>query len=135
MCKDIHLDANEFSLLVTELPATYVRLHRNQWMRGWTIVALKRHASELFELTHEELSQFWSDVSRVAKAMDRIYRPVKLNYLVMGHLCPHIHCHLLVHSSEDDPHKPINMGEQEILLDEEEYSSMIHELRRAINAV
>ena len=47
MCADIHLDVNPFSFKVAELEHTYVRLPRNQYQRRWTIVAPKRHASEL----------------------------------------------------------------------------------------
>ncbi len=135
MCQDIHLDVNPFSFLVTELPFSYVRLPRNQWMRGWTIVALKRHACELFELTNDELAGFWGDVARVAKALDGIYQPTKINYCVFGHLCPHLHCHLLIHSFEDDPTKPIDMNEQTVLLTEPEYVAMLDNLRRGVAAL
>jgi diadenosine tetraphosphate (Ap4A) HIT family hydrolase len=64
---------------------------------------LKRHACELFELGEQELLEFWQDVARVAKALDTVYQPTKINYCIFGHLCPHIHCHLLVHSFADDP--------------------------------
>ncbi|MBC7809318.1 MAG: HIT family protein [Akkermansiaceae bacterium] len=133
MCQDIHRDENPHSFLVTELPTSYVRLPRNQWMRGWTIVALKRHACELFELSPEELAGFWRDVAVVAKALDGIYQPTKINYCVFGHHCPHIHCHLLIHSFADDPGKPVDMQEQTVLLSDGEYRTMIHELRERIS--
>ncbi|HEX5417310.1 MAG TPA: HIT family protein, partial [Chloroflexota bacterium] len=132
MCADIHLEENEFSFKVVELRTSYVRLPKNQYLRGWTIVALKRHASELFELSEAELLGFWQDVAQVAKALDRIYRPAKISYGVMGFRCPHLHCHLCVHSYADDPHKPIDMNEQTVLLADDEYAAMIAELREAI---
>ena len=132
MCADVHLEEKEFSYKVAELRQSYVRLPKNQYMRGWTIVALKRHASELFELSDAELLGFWQDVAQVAKALDRIYRPAKISYGVMGFRCPHLHCHLCVHSYEDDPHKPIDMNEQTVLLEDEEYAGMIAELRRVL---
>jgi hypothetical protein len=45
MCADIHLDENEFSYKVSEFEHTYVRLPKNQYQRGWTLVVLKRHAA------------------------------------------------------------------------------------------
>ena len=72
MCADIHLDENEFSYKVAEFRHTLVRLPKNQYVRGWTIVVLKRHASELFELKDAELSAFWRDVSSVARALDQL---------------------------------------------------------------
>jgi diadenosine tetraphosphate (Ap4A) HIT family hydrolase len=132
MCADIQLDENPFSFKIAELRQSYVRLPKNQYMRGWTIVALRRHASELFELSDAELSGFWKDVAQVAKALDRIYRPTKISYSVMGFRCPHVHCHLCVFSYDDDPHKPIDMNEKEVLLPPSEYQTMIGELRNAL---
>jgi len=49
LCADIHLEVNEFSFLVAELEWSYVRLARNQYRPGWTLVALKRHASTVMD--------------------------------------------------------------------------------------
>lgn len=135
MCADIHLPENEFSFLVAERRQTFVRLPRNQFMRGWTTVILKRHACELFELSPQELSEFWQDVSEVARVLQAVYRPVKINYCVFGHLCPHLHCHLLLHSYEDDPHKLIDMNEKTVSLTDGEYQTMIGEMRDRLPAV
>ncbi len=129
MCEDIHLPENPHSFLVAEREHTFIRLPRNQFLRGWTIVVLKRHACELFDLSPIELAAFWHDVTDTARALDALYRPVKINYCVFGHLCPHLHCHLLVHSYADDPHKLIDMNEQTALLSEAEYQKMINDLR------
>jgi hypothetical protein len=72
MCADMHLDENAFSHKVAEFEHTYVRLPKNQYVRGWTILALKRHANELFELTDPELAAFWQDVARVAEARSTV---------------------------------------------------------------
>jgi ATP adenylyltransferase len=94
-----------------------VRLPKNQYQRGWTLVVLKRHAHELFELTEVELAAFWRDVARVAKALDYLYHPTKINYSVLGNLCPHVHCHLIPQTFDHDPHTPVNMNAQVVLLE------------------
>ena len=109
MCADIHLAENPHSFKVCELSQSIVRLPRNQYMRGWTLVVLKRHAAELFELSPHELHGFWDDVARVAHALERVYAPAKINYLIFGHRCPHVHCHLLAHGYDADPHKPVDI--------------------------
>lgn len=133
MCEDIHLPENQHSFLVADLDITYVRLPRNQYKRGWTILALKRHASELFELTAEELSGFWGEVSAVAEVLNQIHSPAKMNYMVFGNRCPHIHCHLIPVTFEDDPNQPIHMLEKEVFLADAEYQETIHQMRRLIN--
>ncbi len=67
-CEDIHLEENAHSFKIAELEQTYVRLPKNQHWRGWIIVALKRHANELYELTPKELRKFWDEVSFIAKS-------------------------------------------------------------------
>ena len=132
MCADIHLESNAFSFLVTELPRSYVRFARNQHRRGWTILALKRHAAELFEFAPDENSEFWQEVARVARALDTVDRPVKVNYGVFGNLCPHIHCHLVLQFRDDDPRKPVDMNEREVELTPAEYAQAVGDLRRAL---
>lgn len=132
-CADIHMEANEFSLLVAELEWSYVRLARNQYRRGWTIVALKRHACELFELTDVESAGFWRDVAVVANALDHVYQPAKINYAVFGNLCPHIHCHLVPLFFSDDPTLPLNMQAEEVRLEEHEYQRIIEVLRQVLD--
>jgi diadenosine tetraphosphate (Ap4A) HIT family hydrolase len=117
---------------VTEFEHTYVRLPKNQSRRGWTIVVLKRHASELFELTELELSAFWRDVTLVARALDGLYQPAKINYAVYGNLCPHLHCHLVLQTFADDPHLPVNMNAEVIVLQPTVYRQAVVALQQAL---
>jgi diadenosine tetraphosphate (Ap4A) HIT family hydrolase len=132
MCVDAHVDVNPFSYRVAELDWSVMRLARNQWCAGWSVVILKLHASELFELGDSELCGFWRDVASAARALQAVYRPVKINYAVMGTLCPHIHCHLLPRFQTHDPHAPLNMNEREVVLDDTEYQRIIGDLRREL---
>ena len=65
----MYLEENRFSFKVAELQQGIVRLARNQYLPGYTVVIFRRHANELFELSVQELTQFWQDVSRVAKVI------------------------------------------------------------------
>jgi len=132
LCADIHLDVNEFSFRVAELEWSYVRLARNQYRRGWTLVALKRHACELFELTDSESDGSWREVAAVARALDHLYQPAEINYGVFGNLNPHIHCHLVPQFFSDDPMLPLNMQAEDVRLDDQDYQRTIHALRQAL---
>ena len=132
MCADIHLEANAFSFLVAELRQSYVRLGRNQYRRGNTVVALKRHANELFELSDDELADYWRDVADAAAAIQRVFAPVKINYAILGNLCPHIHCHLLPQFATDDPPRLLDMGDGQLLLTDQEYEQVVADLRREL---
>jgi len=132
-CLDIRLEENPYSFKVAELSQSIVRLPRNQYWRGWVIVALKRHATELFELTADELSGYWQEVALVAKAVQRVFHPVKINYAIYGNLCPHLHCHLFPQQIGNDPHAPIKQNAEEVFLTEAEYRQIIKELQAVMN--
>ena len=40
----------------------------------------------------------------VGRSITEVLGPTKLDYLVMGHLCPHVHCHVYPQYEDDDPH-------------------------------
>lgn len=70
---------------------------------GYAYVIWKgRHVAEPWELTGEEAEGFWSEVGRVAHAVEERYRPAKMNWLSLGNGVPHLHIHL-VPRPPDDP--------------------------------
>lgn len=113
MCEDAHKDENDFSLLIAELPFSYLRLPRNQSPKGWVSLIFKRHVTELYQMTPNELNGFWADVAAASLAVSAEFNPVKLFYGVFGSIVPHVHAHVLPKYSEDDPHAPITMGKPE----------------------
>ena len=55
--------------------------------------------------------------------------PCKLDYLVMGHLCPHVHCHIYPQYDHDDPHALINVKDGDVRLTVERWQDRIDEIR------
>ena len=43
------------------------------------------------DLSEVEASAFWFDVLRVGRAMQVAYRPLKMNYQLLGNGVPHLH--------------------------------------------
>ena len=54
----------------------------------------KRHIVEPFELDEPELTAFWKESMAVAKALDDLTQPSKMNYEIYGNTIPHLHLHL-----------------------------------------
>ena len=54
---------------VADLPHTTVYLHEDQFFPGWTVLVLKRHATELFHLDREERAGVIEEVAGVARAL------------------------------------------------------------------
>jgi diadenosine tetraphosphate (Ap4A) HIT family hydrolase len=113
MCSDAHLATNPYSDLIGSSLSSYTRLSRNQSQPGYSIVIFRRHVSDLSELEPAERASFVEDVVAVSKAISSLFVPVKIDLLMMGHLCPHLHCHVFPQYQEDDPHAPVDLNRQE----------------------
>ena len=129
MCSDAHLETNLHSQLIAELRQSYARLAHNQYRRGYSVVILKRHANELYELTDVELAGFWRDVADTA-ALQRVFGAVKINDAVLGNLCPHVHCHLVPLYATEIPPPVLDWAEGEVVLDEQGRGPILANLQR-----
>ena len=88
-------------------------LSRYPMRPGYTVVIWKgRHVAEPTELSADEAAGFWAEVGRVAGAVDRCYRPTKMNWLSLGNGVPHLHVHL-VPRPLDDPRAGGPLGESD----------------------
>ncbi len=88
-------------LHIADLEASRVFLHEDQFFPGYALLVLKRHAAELYELSAAERRTLVEEVSRVAEALARVFRPVKMNYELLGNQVPHIHWHLVPRLATD----------------------------------
>ncbi len=80
---------------MAELPSGRVVLQDDADFRGYCILVFRRHACELFDLTHAERSALIEDINRVAQAVRRVVQPGKLNYAMLGNMAPHLHVHVI----------------------------------------
>jgi len=111
MCADAHLGENEHSILVLSTATSHVRLARNQAHPGYTLVILRDHVTDLADLAPDELGAFWHDVQRVGRAIGMVFEPRKIDYLVMGHRMPHLHCHVFPQHGGDDPKRNVDISD------------------------
>jgi diadenosine tetraphosphate (Ap4A) HIT family hydrolase len=84
-------------------------LVRDEIARGYTVLVWRgRHVAEPTELTDEESVSFWFDTLVVCRALERHYRPAKLNLLMLGNSVPHLHTHIVPRYVHDpDPGRPL----------------------------
>ena len=94
-------------LLIAELETARAYLHEDQFFPGYVLLVLRRHATELYELAARERAVHLEEVSRVAQALARAFRPVKMNYELLGNQLPHIHWHVVPRRADDPiPREP-----------------------------
>ncbi len=105
MCAQGRPEENEFGIRVYRSDTSDGYLQKaDVGQRGYSLVIWRgRHVADVTQLTETEAGAYWSDVLRVARALELHYTPAKLNLMTLGNELPHLHTHVIpryVHDSE-----------------------------------
>ncbi len=87
--------------IVAELETGYLLVGDFQYFRGYTIFAAKEHKEELHELDAQTRTKFLVEMSQVAEAAFRAFKPEKMNYELLGNKVRHMHWHLFPRYAND----------------------------------
>ncbi|HTG12207.1 MAG TPA: HIT family protein [Candidatus Eisenbacteria bacterium] len=86
------------ALHIADLALSRVFLHEDQFFPGYVLLVLRRHVTELYDLPAPERATLMEEVSRVAQALAQVFRPVKMNYELLGNLVPRLATDPALHS-------------------------------------
>lgn len=122
LCKQDRAKEDRFGVRVFEGRYSRAYLQKVEYPLGYTVVEwLGPHVSEPTDLSDLEASAFWLETLRVGRAVDRTFRPLKMNYQVLGNTIPHLHVHVIPRYEADPqpgipyyPHDRGNPSEEEI---------------------
>jgi diadenosine tetraphosphate (Ap4A) HIT family hydrolase len=118
---------------IAELGPSHLRLAANQWVPGYCVLVCTEHVVEPYQLPEEDQAAFFADVLRAARALERVFRPVKLNYELLGNSVPHLHCHLTPRYYGDPaPGRPIHQNAERVFLSDAAYAHRIGLIREAL---
>lgn len=93
---------------IVDCGTTIAYLHDDQFFPGWTVLVLKRHATELWQLEPDERAALIEEVSGMARALGTAFGAVKLNYELLGNQLGHIHWHVIPRLADDPaPRLPV----------------------------
>ena len=93
---------------IGDLGLTKAYLFEDQFFSGWTVLILKAHRTELFQLTQDERTKLIEEVSRAGEALTKILDVGKINSELLGNQVPHIHWHVIPRLITDpDPLNPV----------------------------
>jgi diadenosine tetraphosphate (Ap4A) HIT family hydrolase len=103
-------------------------------LRGYTVAIWRGdHVADPTELPDGEAMSYWSEVLRVARALDDHYRPAKLNFLVLGNTVPHLHTHISPRYVDDPaPGRPLDPADNRERLPEDEFARDVSALRELL---
>ncbi len=80
---------------VKELETGYVVIGDHQHFEGYALFLYKNHDyTELFQMEAQERAKFLQEMTVVAEAVSRAFRPDKMNYELLGMGDAHLHWHL-----------------------------------------
>ncbi|MCM1035287.1 MAG: HIT family protein [Paludibacter sp.] len=124
---------HDLMLPIAELRVSRAFLFKEQTYRGRCLVAYNGHINDLNELTDEERNAFMADVAQVTRAMQKVFNPEKINYGAYSDKLSHLHFHLAPkYVDGPDYGGTFRMNPQEVYLTDEEYNTMIEQLRNAL---
>lgn len=86
---------------VMELKTGYVVIGDHQFFRGYTLFLCKKHKTELHQLDPKFKKQFLWEMSLVAEAVHKTFKPKKLNYELLGNTDQHMHWHIFPRYKND----------------------------------
>lgn len=95
MCaNDFGADDIGWGILLRRGEVSNAYLWRSGQVRGYAVVIYTgRHVAEPTELDEGEAAAFWRDVLVLGRAVEALYEPLKMNYLLLGNQIPHAHWH------------------------------------------
>ena len=107
--------------------------------RGYCVVIWRgRHVADPTELTADEASQYFAEVLRVGRAVEKRYQPIKMNFEMLGNSLPHLHTHVVPRYLDDgEPGHPAHFMridlEDEPKIPEAEYARDVAALRAVLS--
>jgi diadenosine tetraphosphate (Ap4A) HIT family hydrolase len=109
-------------------------LHRAQVQPGYTVVVWRgRHVADPTELSDDEAVAYWLETLRVARALERFYHPVKLNFDTLGNTVPHLHTHVVPrYLADENPGGPARFMTEDRVhppIPEERFRDEVNRLR------
>ena len=90
-----------------------VNLERRTRLLGYCLVVWRHgHVAEPTDLSPEQASGYWREVLAAGRAVRAQFDPVKVNYLTLGNLVPHMHTHVVPRYLDDPaPGGPIEWAQ------------------------
>jgi diadenosine tetraphosphate (Ap4A) HIT family hydrolase len=135
MCHDLKVnkDVNEEGYWVSDLNICRLRLMKNQFVPGYCVLFCLTHVREPYELDPKERAMFFDDMIQTGLALEKVLRPTKMNFEILGNGLPHLHCHIKPRFHGDiAPGIPIDQNAYTVLLKPEEYEERVELIRSAL---
>ena len=105
---------------------------------GYSVVIWRgRHIADPTELAEDDASAYFGEVLRVGRALETHYRPIKMNFEMLGNSLPHLHTHVVPRYRDDgEPGRPAHFMRTDLAsapdIPEAEFARDVTALRAAL---
>ena len=87
----------------------------------------------MIDISDEERNAFFGEVSKVAKAIHKVFHPDKVNYGAYGDTGCHLHMHIVPkYNGGDEWGGTFTMNPDKVYLTDKEYEEMAEAIREAL---
>jgi diadenosine tetraphosphate (Ap4A) HIT family hydrolase len=132
-CNHLQSGCNPHGFPIAKLNICRLDLMRSQFVPGACVLYCLRHVTEPYELNKEEQQDFFEDLMRSAKALADVFKPIKMNYQILGNISPHLHAYLQPRFYGDaEPGWPTDPFKEQIILTEIEYQERVNSIQQAL---
>jgi diadenosine tetraphosphate (Ap4A) HIT family hydrolase/predicted kinase len=141
MCADGRAEVAHGSSRVFAGRVSDAYLVRNEvGQRGYCVVIWRgRHVSDPTELSADEARDYFDEVLRVGRAIEQQYKPIKMNFEMLGNSLPHLHTHVVPRYLDDgEPGQPPHFMRiarpNEAKIPDDEYNADLAALRAILDS-
>ena len=112
-------------------------VRENVGQRGYAVVIWRgSHVADPTELSDDDAGVYFAEVLRVGRAIEQHYRPIKLNFEMLGNSLPHLHTHVVPRYLDDgEPGHPARFMRTDFrgtALPAQQYDDDVRALRRLL---
>ena len=110
-------------------------LERHAIATGHVAVVFRhRHVSAFTDLPPDELAHYWADIQDVGRAIEHVFKPCHVNYLLLGNIVPHLHVHIVPRYLDDSaPERPLPWNTSPVA--EELFTARFRQLKDAMTSM
>lgn len=122
-----------FGIFICNLPANKVYLFKEQSHKGRCIVAYKGHVADIADFNDSDVAAYYQDVTKVSRALHKLFNPDKINYGAYGDPAKHIHIHLVPKYKDAFEWGDIfAMNPDKAKLRDNEYNELVNKIKIAL---
>jgi diadenosine tetraphosphate (Ap4A) HIT family hydrolase len=126
----------EHGYTIADLERSRLQLCHNQYVRGYCILVAKKAVREPHQMYPPERALFFEDMVRVGETLEKVFKPIKINYQILGNAVPHLHVHIVPRYYGDPaPGQPLDPQAETVTLSDAAYRQLVGDIREAFGFI